>query len=82
MYTINICLSDIPKEKINIGKNGKKYITLNFTELKNPDKFGNTHTLYLYDNQNKSKIYLGQGKIKDFGEKNNTVNEVNNELDY
>ena len=35
-YKINICLSDIPKDKIVVGSNGKKYFTLFANELKEP----------------------------------------------
>jgi len=43
----SICLSDLPKEFITIGKkNGKKYIKLDLLERKNgEDDFGNTHYL-------------------------------------
>ncbi len=41
---ISICLTDLPKEHINEYK-GKKYINLEINEMKQPDKFGKTHTI-------------------------------------
>jgi hypothetical protein len=41
---ISVCLTDLPKEHIN-DFNGKKYINLEITEMKTPDKFGKTHTV-------------------------------------
>jgi hypothetical protein len=41
---VSLCLSDLPKEHIN-EFNGKKYIRLEVTERREPDKFGKTHTV-------------------------------------
>lgn len=41
---ISICLTDLPKEHINEYQ-GKKYINLEINEMKQPDKFGKTHTI-------------------------------------
>jgi len=41
---ISVCLSDLPKEHINEYQ-GKKYINLEINEMKQPDKFGKTHTI-------------------------------------
>ena len=43
---ISLCVSDIPREWIKQGKNGKKYLSLNLCERKGgADRFGNTHGL-------------------------------------
>lgn len=67
MEVISICLSDLPKEKMTVGKNSKKYINLVVDKKKEVDKYGNTHTVYV--NQTKeereakeNKIYVGNGK--------------------
>ncbi len=41
---LSICLSDIPKEHVNEYQ-GKKYLNVEVTEMKQPDKFGKTHTV-------------------------------------
>ena len=43
-YRFSVCLSDIPAEHIN-EFNGKKYINLELKEMRQPDKFGKTHTV-------------------------------------
>lgn len=43
---VNLCVSDIPKEHIRESeKSGKKYLNLDVQQMKNPDKYGNTHTV-------------------------------------
>jgi len=44
-YKISICLDEIPEEHIFKAKNGKRYATLNMSEMKNQDDKGNTHTV-------------------------------------
>lgn len=41
LYNGSILLSDIPKEKMNVGKNGKKYLNINVWINDNVDQFGN-----------------------------------------
>ena len=40
---VSICLSDIPKERIKEGKNGKKYVNLEVSGKKEVDQYGNSH---------------------------------------
>ena len=47
MITISVCLTDLPKEAIQTGKNGKKYINLVCDKRKAESQFGETHTLYV-----------------------------------
>lgn len=41
----SICVTDIPKEWIKEGKNGKKYLNINIDQRKEMDKFGNSHSI-------------------------------------
>lgn len=41
LYNGSICLTDIPKEKMTVGKNGKKYLNVNVWMNDNVDQFGN-----------------------------------------
>lgn len=44
-YYGSICLSDIPKEVIKTGKNGKKYLNISIWEREKPSEWGQTHTI-------------------------------------
>lgn len=71
----SICLSDIPKQYITTGKNGKKYIQVNIWENREPDRFGFTHaiTVGLTQEQREKdvqKYYIGN--LKGRGSSNNT----------
>lgn len=41
----SICIDDLPPEHITTAQNGKKYINLEIKEMKQPDKWGKTHTV-------------------------------------
>jgi hypothetical protein len=69
MLTFSICLTDLPKEKITTGKNGKKYI--NLVSLPNyngeVDKFGNTHNITVSQTKEEraakqKRVFVGNGK--------------------
>jgi hypothetical protein len=67
MIVVSIDLTKIDKSKIVDGKNGQKYYSLVVDELRTPDKYDNTHTVY--QNQTKDeraaktpKVYIGNGK--------------------
>ncbi len=47
MIELKICKTDIPESKIYKAKNGKEYFTILIVELKEKDKFDNTHTCYI-----------------------------------
>ena len=42
---LNLCISDIPAEFKDEARNGKLYTRLNISRMKNPDNYGNTHTV-------------------------------------
>lgn len=67
MITLSICLSDLPKEKIQTANNGKKYINLVVDKRKEEGKYGETHTLYVSQSKEEreskeDKKYVGYGK--------------------
>lgn len=67
MISISINLTDLPKEKITLAKNGKKYINLIVAELKQADQYGNTHTVFISQSKEEraageKKTYCGNGK--------------------
>lgn len=61
-------LSKIPKELITITKSGDKAIFVDIVPNKNgADQYGNTHSISIYDKENRKTIYLGNLKEKEFG---------------
>lgn len=67
MINLNICLSDIPKDKIRTGSNGKKYLDITVSNLRETDDKGNTHKVAVRqskeERENKEAVtYLGRGK--------------------
>jgi hypothetical protein len=74
MIVIDICLTDVPKELITEGKNGKKYLKLVLNERKSEGKYGETHTLQLSQSKEQreakaSPVYVGSGKAYKFEKK-------------
>jgi hypothetical protein len=64
---IDVCLTDLPKSKITVGKNGKSYMKLKVAQKRAVDDYGNTH--YVSVNKTKEEtekkvdtIYVGTGK--------------------
>jgi len=49
IVNFSICLTDIPKDEIKIGTNGKKYLRLCLGKMKDTDNWGNTHTVWVDD---------------------------------
>jgi hypothetical protein len=71
--TFSICLTDIPKERILIHENGKKYLNLESWDNDEPDKYDNDFSVRISMNKDEierkkngetiQSIYLGNGKI-------------------
>lgn len=63
MIKLNVCLSDLPKDKIREAKNGKKYIDLMLFEKRETGKFGETHNIAVSkSDKTEQTIYVGSGK--------------------
>lgn len=60
-------LSRILKSAIRETERGEKFIWVDIVPLKQPDQYGNTHTLTMYDKENNKTIYLADLKTKEFG---------------
>lgn len=81
LINVSLCLSDIPKDKIKVGKNGKKYLSVVVSKLREPDAYENTHSVFV--NQSKeererkdSRTYIGRGKEVVFREADPTPAQV------
>lgn len=61
--TGSICLTDIPKEQITVGKNGKKYIQVVIGTQKELGRFGDSH--YVKTSTKKDSglypVFIGNG---------------------
>ena len=67
LVNISICLSDLPKDKIKQGNNGKKYINLCVASRKEIGQYGETHAVYVSQSKDEreagvQKVYIGFGK--------------------
>ena len=71
--TMSICLTDIPKERILIHENGKKYLNIETWDNDEPDKYDNDFSVSICLNKDEierskagetiKRVYLGNGRI-------------------
>lgn len=86
MINLNICLSDIPKDKIREAVNGKKYHDITVTDLQNVDEKGNTHKVAVRQSKEEREAktpvtYLGRGKEIIFDDDRKAKEPVKNPYD-
>lgn len=63
-------LSKIPKELIKKNKNGEAIVWVDLmANTKGADQFGNTHTITIYDKENRKSIYIANLKPQEIPEK-------------
>lgn len=67
----SICLTDIPKELITTGKNGKKYINIEVRERQQVGRYGDTHYIKAACRKEQQvegvKYFIGDLKPSKFG---------------
>lgn len=51
-------LSAIPKNLVQTTKSGAKGVYVSIAELREPGKFGETHTMTIWDKETKKAIYI------------------------
>ena len=65
-YFGSICLSDIPKELITVGKNGKKYLSGVVNQRREVGQYGHTHYIKAYAKKGavapEVNLYIGELK--------------------
>jgi hypothetical protein len=74
---LSICLTDIPKDKITTGKNGKKYLSLDIIAKKEVDQYGKDLAVALGQTADERRdkvdaVWLGNGKSFVWEDKNAT----------
>lgn len=67
LINCSVCLSDIPKDKIKEGRDGRKYLNICVAERRTPDQYDNTHTIYVSQDKDEriakaEKKYIGSGR--------------------
>ena len=60
-----INVKKIPKDKLFEGDKGT-YLDIKVAERREPDQYGNTHTIYIQKSKDDEKIYIGDGKAVHF----------------
>lgn len=81
IINLSVCLTDLPKDKIKLAENGKKYISLTLRDLQNADAYGNTHTLFVSQTKEEreakaNRTYVGRGKEVVFRAATPTIEDV------
>lgn len=81
LINVSICLSDIPKDRIKLANNGKKYLNVTIQDLKEADEYGNTHSLYVQQTKEEregkeKRTYIGRGKEVIFQSARPSVEQV------
>lgn len=89
--TMSICVSDIPKERILIHTNGKKYLMIETWDYDAPDKYDNDFSISLSRNKEESekikagekldRIFVGNGRIWEQKEAMREMTQEEKELD-
>lgn len=73
----SLCLTDIPKELITVGKNGKKYLNIVVNERRGVSQYGMTHYVKAYVKKDQAKegvnYYIGELKPSDYQNSGNAV---------
>lgn len=76
----SICLSDILGELITESKNGKKYLNIEVTALRQPSQYGATHAVKMSikkaDRKEGVNYYIGNLKPSKFGNEDATAIQV------
>ena len=67
LINVSLCVSDIPRDKIFVAENGKKYISICVSELRQPDQYENTHCVFIRQSKEErerkdARTYVGHGK--------------------
>lgn len=76
----SICLSDILGELITESKNGKKYLNIEVTALRQPSQYGATHAVKMSvkkaDRKEGVNYYIGNLKPSKFGNEDATATQA------
>ncbi len=66
LTSINVCLDDIPNEMIEKSKNGKRYVRMTISEMREKDRYDNTHTVFVENRkQEKQDVVAPENFVDD-----------------
>lgn len=69
-YVGSICLTDIPKEFIRAGKDGKQYLPIYIGQRRQPSKYGHTHFIKVAISKDRREEgvehYIGEAKPSEY----------------
>lgn len=79
-------LSAIPKNLVQTTKSGAKGVYVSIAELREPGKFGETHTMTIWDKEAKKAIYICDLKPDDWedrkGAENSRTDNGNDDMPF
>lgn len=67
-------LSSIPKELVQTTNQGLKGVYISVSELREPSKFGATHTITIWDKEAKKAIYIADLKPDEWSDPEHVKN--------
>ena len=81
LINVSLCVSDIPRDKIFVAENGKKYIGICVSELREVDQYENTHSVFIRQSKEErerkdKRTYIGRGKAVVFRPADPTPDQV------
>lgn len=81
LINCSICLSDIPKERIKLANNGKKYLSITVQDFREVDEYGHTHSLFISQTKEEreakeKRTYIGRGMAVVFNNQQPSIKEV------
>lgn len=76
--TGRLFLGKIPKEAIQTANDGGKFIYVDVLERRAPGKYGETHTITMYDKNTRQTVYLADLKPVEFGVQQEAPAPANN----
>lgn len=81
LINVSLCVSDIPRDKIFVAENGKKYISISVSELREADRYENTHCVFMRQSKEErerrdDRVYVGRGRAVVFRPAEPTPDQV------
>ena len=81
LINVSICVSDIPRDQIKVANNGKKYIAVCVSQLREPDSYENTHSVFMRQTKEEReakipRVFIGRGKAMNFTSAPVTVENI------
>lgn len=81
LVNCSICLTDIPRDRIKVAANGKKYLNVTLQDLREADEYGHTHSLFCSQTKEEreakeKRVYIGRGREVVFNQRTPSAEEI------